>query len=203
MITIVDYGMGNLRNVRRACQEIGREALVTSDPEAVREAQWLILPGVGAFGEALRRIETLGLRAPILNHAALRRPLLGICLGMQLLFDASDESPEARGLALIHGSVRRLSGDVKVPHIGWNDIMPLSASPLFPLTHEAATVYFVHSYYVGLIPETIARAHYGVDLSAAVQRDAVFGVQFHPEKSQSAGLALLRRFACTDTPGGR
>jgi len=202
VITIVDYGMGNLRNVQRACREIGQDAIVTSDREKVRAAEYVILPGVGAFGEAVRRIESLGLRNPILDHVESGRPLLGICLGMQLLFDASDESPEATGLGLIKGTVRRLSGDVKIPHIGWNDISPLGVSPLFPAGYPGATVYFVHSYYVELIPETIARARYGVDISAAVRRDAVFGVQFHPEKSQHAGLELLSQFALVNGSGG-
>jgi len=202
VITIVDYGMGNLRNVHRACREIGQDAVVTSDREKVREAECLILPGVGAFGEAVRRFEALGLRGPILDHAERGRPLLGICLGMQLLFDSSDESPGANGLGLIKGTVRRLSGDVKIPHIGWNDISPVGVSPLFPAGYPGATVYFVHSYYVELIPETIARARYGVDISAAVRRDNVFGVQFHPEKSQNAGLKLLSHFASANGPEG-
>jgi imidazole glycerol-phosphate synthase subunit HisH len=194
MITIVDYGMGNLRNVLRACGEIGVESSVTSDPEMVRNAASVILPGVGAFGEAVRRIDDLGLRSPILDHAKSGRPLLGICLGMQLLFDSSEESPETAGLALIPGIVRKLTGDVKVPHIGWNDVIPVSPSPLFPDPKETPVTYFVHSFYVGLLPETVAVTEYGVRISASVRKENVFGVQFHPEKSQVAGLNLLRRF---------
>jgi imidazole glycerol-phosphate synthase subunit HisH len=194
MITIVDYGMGNLRNVMRACGEIGVKASVTSDPKAVRSASWLILPGVGAFGEAVRRIDDMGLRRPILDHAKGGRPLLGICLGMQLLLESSEESPGAEGLGLIGGAVRKLSGDVKVPHIGWNDVIPVAPSPLFPDPKEAPVTYFVHSFYVGIIPETVAVTDYGVRYSASVRRGSVYGVQFHPEKSQIAGLNLLRRF---------
>jgi len=202
MITIVDYGMGNLRNVRRACREIGVESAVTSDPTAVRDARWLILPGVGAFGEAVRRIESMGLRAPIMEHAAQGFPLLGICLGMQLLLDASEESPGAEGLGLLKGTVRRISGDVKIPHIGWNDVLPVSASPLFPDRNEKPVAFFDHSYYVPEMPETIAVTDYGVRCSAAVEKGFMFGVQFHPEKSHVAGLNLLRRFAGIHPRGG-
>jgi imidazole glycerol phosphate synthase glutamine amidotransferase subunit len=201
MITIVDYGMGNLRNVLRACGEIGVKASVTSDPELVRSAMWLILPGVGAFGEAVRKIDDLGLRRPILEHAKAGRPLLGICLGMQLLLTSSEESPGAVGLGLIPGTVRKLSGGVKVPHIGWDDVMPVSPSPLFPDPREAPVAYFVHSFYVGMIPETVALTEYGVRFSASVKKGNVHGVQFHPEKSQLAGLNLLRRFTLVKPAG--
>jgi imidazole glycerol phosphate synthase glutamine amidotransferase subunit len=194
LITIVDYGMGNLRNVLRACAEIGVKASVTSDPGLVSAATWLILPGVGAFGEAVRRIDELGLRRPILQHATAGRPLLGICLGMQLLLDASEESPGALGLGLIPGTVRKLSGDVKVPHIGWNDVIPVSPSPLFPDPKEAPVMYFVHSFCAGIIPETVAVTECGVRFSASLKKGNVYGVQFHPEKSQVAGLNLLRLF---------
>jgi imidazole glycerol phosphate synthase glutamine amidotransferase subunit len=194
VITIVDYGMGNLRNVLRACGEIGVKASVTSDPGLVRSAAWLILPGVGAFGEAVRRIDELGLRRPIVEHAKAGRPLLGICLGMQLLLDSSEESPGAVGLGLLSGTVRKLRGAVKVPHIGWNDVIPVSPSPLFPDPKETPVTYFVHSFCVGLIPETVAVTEYGERFSASVQKGNVYGVQFHPEKSQIAGLNLLRRF---------
>jgi imidazole glycerol-phosphate synthase subunit HisH len=195
MITVVDYGMGNLRNVLRACSEIGVEARVTSDPELVQKAAMLILPGVGAFGEAVKRIDELRLRGPILEHAKSGRPLLGICLGMQLLQDSSEESPGARGLGLIAGTVRKLTGDVKVPHIGWNDVVPVAPSPLFPDPGERPVTYFVHSFCVGIVPETVAITEYGVRYSASVRKENVFGVQFHPEKSQEAGLNLLRRFS--------
>jgi len=194
MITIVDYGMGNLRNVQRACREIGVKASVTSDPDLVRRAMWLILPGVGAFGEAVQRIDGLGLRRAILDRAHEGWPLLGICLGMQLLLDSSEESPGAAGLGLIPGIVRKLSGNVKVPHIGWNDVLPVSPSPLFPDPKDTMVAYFVHSFYVDVIPETVAVTEYGVRYSASVRNKNVYGVQFHPEKSQSAGLNLLRRF---------
>ncbi len=202
MITIVDYGMGNLRNVTRACREIGVEAVVSSDPEVVRGAKSVILPGVGAFGEAAKRIDEMGLREPILDHARAGRPLLGICLGMQLLLDSSEESPGAAGLGLIRGTVRKLSGDVKIPHIGWNDVRPVAPSPLFPDPGENPVTYFVHSFCVGIIPETVAITEYGVRFSASVRNANVFGVQFHPEKSQIAGLHLLRRFTLIKPSAG-
>ena len=202
MITIVDYGMGNLRNVRRACEAIGVEAVVTSDPATLAAAEQIILPGVGAFGEAVKRIEGLRLRAPISEHVASGRPLLGICLGMQLLFESSEESPGVRGLGILGGVVRKFDAGVKIPHIGWNDVQPVTASSLFPTGLSPAVFYFVHSFFVDPVPETIAVTEYGNTFASAVGRGKVFGVQFHPEKSQSAGLALLKHFAsCTDRRG--
>lgn len=193
MITVLDYGMGNLRNVRRALEELGHRVLVTSDPADLSSAAWIVLPGVGAFGEAVNRIDTLGFRAPLLEAASREVPILGICLGMQLLFERSEESPGDRGLGLIPGEVLRLTGKVKVPHIGWNDVVPSRESPLFPEL-KAGVFYFVHSFYVPDTPATIAWTSYAVEFSSAVARGPVFGVQFHPEKSQAAGLSLLRNF---------
>jgi imidazole glycerol phosphate synthase glutamine amidotransferase subunit len=191
MIAIVDYGMGNLRNVQRAWEAAGGDARVTSLGDGVRGAGILVLPGVGAFGEAIRRIDRLGLREPILAHVASGKPLMGICLGMQLLFDASDESPGARGLGVIAGSVRSLAGPVKIPHIGWNDVSPERHDPVLS---APGVFYFVHSYAAEIVPETVAITTYGAPFAAAVRKENVFGVQFHPEKSQHAGLALVRRF---------
>lgn len=200
MIVIVDYGMGNLRNVRAAFQELKSPAIVTSDPAAVENANVLILPGVGAFGEAVRRIDKLGLRAPIERFAAMGKPLLGVCLGMQLLFEQSEESPGMKGLALVPGSVVKFGSGVKVPHVGWNDVVPVGTSPLFDGVAEAECFYFVHSYYVPDCGPAIAHTEYGVRFASAVQSGKVFGVQFHPEKSQSAGMHLLRNFlALTST----
>jgi imidazole glycerol-phosphate synthase subunit HisH len=196
MITVVDYGMGNLRNVRRALEHIGCEVLVTPDPEMVRKATTLILPGVGAFGEAVSRIDGLGLRAPIVDHAASGRPMLGICLGMQLLFRESEESPGAAGLGLIPGSVIRFKTDLVVPHIGWNDVATIAPSKL--LTADGGCFYFVHSYHAGATPAAVGTTEYGVTFTAVVEQKNVFGVQFHPEKSQTVGIDLLRRFAAMD-----
>ena len=196
MITVVDYGMGNLRSVRRALQGLGADVLITADQAQVRDAATLILPGVGAFGEAVRRIDALGLRAPILDHVQRRRPLLGICLGMQLLFAESEESPGVRGLSLLPGSVVKFRGGLPVPHIGWNDATPVRPSPLFG--EKGGCYYFVHSFYVEHGPATLATTTYGVPFASAVQSEHVLGVQFHPEKSQHDGLALLKQF-CTNT----
>jgi imidazole glycerol-phosphate synthase subunit HisH len=192
VITVVDYGMGNLRNVRRAFEEVGERVHVTNDPGEVSKAEALILPGVGAFGEAVHRIDQLGLREPILKAVELKRPLLGICLGMQLLYEWSEESPGKEGLGILKGTICRFGAGHKVPHIGWNDVVPVRYSPLFP--GGGGVFYFVHSYFAPFGPETLAYAEYGERFSAAVERDGVFGVQFHPEKSQSVGLGLLERF---------
>lgn len=195
MIVIVDYGMGNLRNVRRAFEKIGVQAAVTDDAAVIGRAEKLVLPGVGAFGEAVRRIDALGLRGPILSHALDEKPLLGICLGMQLLYESSEESPGAAGLGLLRGTVKRFDGSVKVPHIGWNDVTPGASSVLFGDARTAEPYYFVHSYYAPQSTETLALTLYGLNFTSAVGRQNVLGVQFHPEKSQDAGLALLTRFA--------
>lgn len=197
MITVVDYGMGNLRNVRRALEHIGSEVLVTPDADAIRKATVLILPGVGAFGEAVTRIDALGLRAPIMEHAQSGRPMLGICLGMQLLFQESEESPGAAGLGLIAGSILKFrEGELVVPHIGWNDVVPVAPSAL--LSPEGGCFYFVHSYHAGPTPAAVGTTAYGVNFTSVVQQGKVFGVQFHPEKSQAAGLDLLTRFIAFD-----
>jgi imidazole glycerol-phosphate synthase subunit HisH len=192
VITVVDYGMGNLRNVRRALEEIGVEVTVTADSAAVREATTVILPGVGAFGEAVKRIDGLGLRLPVMDHVNRGKPLLGICLGMQLLYESSEESPGARGLGILPGRVCRFQGELPVPHIGWNDVVPTRQSVLFP--GGGGVFYFVHSYYAAESGASIAATEYGIRFASAVQKENVFGVQFHPEKSQAVGISLLRAF---------
>ena len=197
MIAVVDYGMGNLRNIRQAFRELGQEALITHDREALAEASKLVLPGVGAFGEAVRRIEGLGIRDLLVAHATSGRPLLGICLGMQLLFEESEESPGARGLGVLAGRVRKFSGGIKIPHVGWNEVRPEGPSRCFPDPAARPCFYFVHSYKVEPVPETIGVTDYGGLFSAAVQRGNITGFQFHPEKSQDAGLDLLRMFSAS------
>jgi imidazole glycerol phosphate synthase glutamine amidotransferase subunit len=194
VITVVDYGMGNLRNVRRAFEAIGEKVLVTSDPDLVRSAHHLVLPGVGAFGEAVRRIDGLGLRGPMLDHIAHSKPLLGICLGMQLLFERSEESPGVRGLGILPGEVVRFGNGVKVPHTGWNDARPVPGVGLLEGLPAEPCFYFVHSFYVPEIAAEAARTYYGVDFVSAVSTPSVTAYQFHPEKSQTSGLELLRRF---------
>ena len=192
MITVVDYGMGNLRNVRRAFESLGEEVTITASAGAIAAAGILVLPGVGAFGEAVRRIDDLKLREPLMRHVEQERPLLGICLGMQLLFETSEESPGARGLGIIRGMIRRFAEGLPVPHIGWNDVVPSKPSTLFP--GEGGVFYFVHSYYAPVCEWTFAETEYGIKYSAAVQKGKVIGVQFHPEKSERGGLEMLRRF---------
>jgi glutamine amidotransferase len=194
MIVIVDYGMGNLRNVVRGFAEVGAETRVTSDPLEVAGAAKVVLPGVGAFGEAIKRIDDLDLRRPIMSCVSRGAPLLGICLGMQLLFERSEESPGVAGLSLLEGEVRKFSGGLKVPHVGWNDVEPVRSSPLLGF-EKATTMYFVHSFYVPLCAWTIGKTEYGLEFSSCVQSGMLFGVQFHPEKSQHAGLSILRNFA--------
>lgn len=193
MITVVDYGMGNLRNVRRALESIGCPVTTTSDPAVVAAAEKILLPGVGAFGEAVRQIDGLGLRIPLLAHARGGKPLLGICLGMQLLFETSEESPGAAGLGLIPGTVRKFVSGQKIPHIGWNDVVPTRPSPL--LSGGTICCYFVHSYYAEILGATAAVTEYGTQFSSAVAAGNIFGFQFHPEKSQAGGLQMLRAFA--------
>ena len=194
MITVADYGMGNLRNVRRAFESLGQQVLVTDDSRKIGAATLLILPGVGAFGEAIARIDRLGFREHLLSHVKAGKPLLGICLGMQLLFDASEESPGVVGLGILKGTVKRFGNNVKVPHIGWNDVVPTRDSTLFDKSAAPGCFYFVHSYYVPNCPPRIASTGYGVEFASAVAEANVLGVQFHPEKSQAAGMALLSRF---------
>jgi imidazole glycerol phosphate synthase glutamine amidotransferase subunit len=187
--------MGNLRNVRRAFEAIGQKVLVTSEPADVRSAHHLVLPGVGAFGEAVRRIDALGLRGPMLAHVGDGKPLLGICLGMQLLFERSEESPGVRGLGILQGEVVRFREGVKVPHIGWNTVRPVQGVPLLENLVSGECFFFVHSYHVPESPAQAGRTSYGVDFVSAVSGGSVTAYQFHPEKSQSAGLELLRRFS--------
>ncbi len=188
MITVVDYGMGNLRSVQRAFQKLGLVVTITNRPAEINDAGVLVLPGVGAFGEAVKRIDALKLREPIVRHAAQGKSLLGICLGMQLLFECSEENPGARGLAVLSGEVKRFPSTLKVPHIGWNDVVVGGSSDL----DCSGCFYFVHSFYVKSTYE-IGLTDYGIPFSSAVRNENVFGTQFHPEKSQDAGLQLLRR----------
>lgn len=194
MITIVDYGMGNLRSVQRAFEQIGIAAELTDKPGAISKARMLVLPGVGAFGEAVNRIDRLELRGPLLRYVAENKPLLGICLGMQLLFESSEESPDAKGLGVLPGEVKKFSGNLKVPHIGWNDVIPSASSRLFDKRDASDCYYFVHSYYVQSRECEVAITEYGIRFSSAVQKGNTMGTQFHPEKSQDVGIELLKRF---------
>lgn len=200
MIAIVDYGVGNLFSLKSSLAAIGAEVVVTKDAALLRSAHKLILPGVGAFEDAARKLRECGLDTVIKEEAARGKPILGICLGMQLLFEKSYEFGEHRGLGLIPGSVVPMAGfipdQLKIPHIGWNALRMKKSSPLFRFISEGDCVYFVHSYFAAHCDDyVIADTEYGRWLTAAVQNSNVFGCQFHPEKSGSVGLNILRAFA--------
>ena len=200
MIAIIDYGVGNLFSLESSFGFIGEEAVVTSDPEVIAKADRLILPGVGAFEDAARKLRESGLDMVVIREAKAGKPLLGICLGMQMLFEKSYEYGEHEGLGLIKGSVKAIrdvvSDDLKVPHIGWNSLQfGKEKSPLFKYLKEGDYVYFVHSYYGADCEDSvIATTEYGATLTAAVASGNVYGTQFHPEKSGDVGLAILRAF---------
>lgn len=200
MIAIIDYGVGNLFSLESSFGFIGQEAVVTSDPDVIARADRLILPGVGAFEDAARKLRESGLDRVVIREAKGGKPLLGICLGMQMLFKKSYEYGEHEGLGLIKGSVKAIrdvvSDDFKVPHIGWNSLQfGKEKSPLFKYLKEGDYVYFVHSYYGADCEDSvIATTEYGATLTAAVASGNVYGTQFHPEKSGDVGLAILRAF---------
>ena len=199
MIAVVDYGVGNLFSLQRSLQAVGTKAAVTSRPEEIAAADRIVLPGVGAFGDAAEKLRAAGLDQVLLDEAGKGKYILGICLGMQLLFDRSFEFGEHAGLGLIPGDVVPmepvLPAGYKVPHIGWNALHFTRPHPLFRYVKEGQCVYFVHSYYADRCAgSVIATAEYGPELTAAVVRDNVLGCQFHPEKSGPVGLAILRAF---------
>ncbi|MEZ6129798.1 MAG: imidazole glycerol phosphate synthase subunit HisH [Planctomycetaceae bacterium] len=198
-ITIIDYGMGNLRSVQKALEKNGSPATITSDPRQIAAAEKLILPGVGAFRDAIAALTDHDLVAPIQDAIAADRPFLGICLGLQLLMDRSFEDGEFEGLGVVPGCVRKfeLPSEFKIPHMGWNQLSSRSDdNPLLANLSPDAWFYFVHSYYVAPDDDswTAARTSYGHDFVSVVRKGNVFATQFHPEKSQSAGLQLLKNF---------
>ena len=199
MITIVDYQMGNLRSVQKGIERVGGQARISCDPQEIRDAERLILPGVGAFGDAMAEINRRGLADPIRDFVQSGRPFLGICLGLQLLFDRGYEHGEHEGLGIIAGDVVRfeLPAGMKVPHMGWNTVIKKSNPPILAEIPDGTHFYFVHSYYVRPTdPSVVAlQCNYGIDFCAMVWRDNVFATQFHPEKSQADGLKLLGAFA--------
>jgi len=203
MIAIVDYGVGNLFSLRSSFRMIGAEALVTGDEKIIRSADRILLPGVGAFGEAAEKLRKTGLGQLVIEEAAKGKDIMGICLGMQLLFEKSYEYGEHEGLGLLRGEIvpmeGRLPAELKIPHIGWNGLHFHKDSHLLSGIRENDCVYFVHSYYAVNCGEAlVATAEYGEELTAMVQKDNVMGCQFHPEKSGSVGLEILKAFC-----GGR
>lgn len=199
MLAIVDYGVGNLFSLKSSLAAIGAEAVVTGDAAIIRSADRVILPGVGAFSDAAAKLRMTGLGKAVAEEAARGKPLMGICLGMQLLFEKSHEYGAHQGLGIIPGEVRPIAeiipSNYKVPHIGWNALKKRGDSPLLKYVSDGEYVYFVHSFYAADCAESIiATAEYGAKLTAAVARKNVCGCQFHPEKSGDAGLNILRAF---------
>lgn len=204
MLAIVDYGVGNLFSLKCSLDSIGVECVVTSDADEIRKAERIILPGVGAFEDAAKKLKSSGLQEVVISEAKSGKPILGICLGMQMLFDKSFEYGEHDGLGLISGNIRPISdvipADYKIPHIGWNALkFKGEKSPLFKYINDGDFVYFVHSFYAADCEKnTIAVSEYGADLTASVADGNVYGCQFHPEKSGTVGLNILRAFCETE-----
>ncbi len=193
MIAIVDYRAGNLASVKKAFDHLGAECAITSDPDVVARADKIVLPGVGHFA-ATSVLNESGLTATIRESTARGTPFLGICVGMQWMFEGSEEAPGAPGAAILAGWCARFPARVKSPHVGWNSLKLRSGSRLLRGIADDAFVYFTHSYRAPVVPATVAACEYGGEFSAVVERDHLFGVQFHPEKSGEAGLQLLANF---------
>ena len=195
MIAVIDYGVGNLFSVEKAFSAIGEEVKVTGEAEDLKTADKLVLPGVGAFGDCMKNLEATGLIPVILEQIANKKPLLGICVGLQILFEGSEESPNAKGLGIFKGTVKRINApQLKIPHMGWNAVS--TKNILFKGLKESPCFYFVHSYHA--VPEDrnliTATTEYGEILTAAVASDKIYATQFHPEKSGDVGLQLLKNF---------
>ena len=198
MIAIIDYGAGNIRSVEKAFRFIGEDTVVTSDEQTMLKAEKVVLPGVGAFGDAMEKLNESGLPEIIRRVTDKGTPFLGICLGLQLLFEGSDEAPGVQGLCMLKGYIHRFpdTPGFKIPEIGWNSLDITPSTKLFKGIDNGAFVYFVHSYYLET-PEPIvaAKCNYIVDFHAAVEKDNIFACQFHPEKSGAVGLQILKNFA--------
>ena len=194
MIAILDYGAGNLQSVQNTLAEIGCQYTLVRDAEGLRQAAKIILPGVGHFGQMMRALDTMDVRQALVERIRAGVPFLGICLGMQALFDASEEAPEVRGLGLYPGNVRRFPADARVPHMGWNELEPRPGARLMRNLPPRPFVYFAHSYYVPAHQRAAATCTYAIPYTAALESGSVFGVQFHPEKSAAAGQRIVRNF---------
>lgn len=199
MIALIDYDAGNIRSVEKALGKLGQEVCVTRDREKLLRADRVILPGVGAFGDAMEHLQAYGLVEVIHEIIEKKTPFLGICLGLQLLFERSEEAPGVEGLGVLKGEILRIpEGEgLKIPHMGWNSLKLQNQGRLFAGLQEEPYVYFVHSYYLKAEDEQIVKAvtHYGVRIHAAVEKDNIFACQFHPEKSSETGLQILLNFA--------
>jgi imidazole glycerol-phosphate synthase subunit HisH len=196
MIAVIDYGMGNLRSVEKGFLKVGVDAKVVSDPQSVNDADAVVLPGVGAFRDCMRNLDQMKLIEPILKSIRKGKPYLGICLGLQMLFTESEEFGVYKGLDVLKGKVVRFRIDLKVPHMGWNTVRVLRRPPIFDNIDDDSYFYFVHSYYVS--PDdnkiTAGATDYGITFTSMVWKDNIIATQFHPEKSQEAGLKILKNF---------
>ena len=203
MIAVIDYGMGNLRSVEKALQIVGAKTKVTSRAADLKKASHVVFPGVGAFGDAMRELKARRLIAPIKDAIASGKPFLGLCLGLQLLFEKSEEAPGVKGLCVLKGDVRRFKGQgLKVPHMGWNQIRSTKyevlSTKILKGIRNNAYMYFVHSYYVKPKDKSVilTTTDYGMNFVSGIAKDNIYGLQFHPEKSQAVGLRMLRNFVC-------
>ena len=198
MIAMIDYDAGNIKSVEKALQKLGADVVITKDPQVILNAEKVILPGVGSFGDAMNNLRKYGLDAVIHQVVDKGTPFLGICLGLQLLFERSDESPEAVGLGILEGEILRIpdAEGLKIPHMGWNSLHLQNNGRLFNGLKGNDYVYFVHSYYLKAEDESIVKAttNYSVNIHASVEKDNVFACQFHPEKSSDVGLQILKNF---------
>lgn len=207
MIALIDYDAGNMKSVEKALQLLGQETVVTRDPDEIYRADGVILPGVGSFGDAMENLRRFGLVEVIRRVTEQGTPFLGICLGLQLLFESSEESPGVEGLGLLPGKILRIPAGEgrKIPHMGWNDITFPHPGRLFAGVAEHSYVYFVHSYYLKAEDPSIVTAvtRYGTGIHASVEKGNLFACQFHPEKSSDVGLQILKNFAAICAEGGR
>lgn len=194
MTTIVDYGAGNIRSVQNTLDELGAPYVVTNEPEVVSRAEKIILPGVGHFGQMIQAIDRLSLRDVLLDRIQAGVPFLGICIGLQCLFESSEEAPEAKGLGIFSGSIKRFGGDARIPHMGWNSISAARPAKLLKGIDNDAFTYFAHSYYAPLIEATAATCTYIQPYTAVIEQKNIHAVQFHPEKSGPVGLRVMANF---------
>jgi imidazole glycerol phosphate synthase glutamine amidotransferase subunit len=195
MISILDYGAGNLRSVQNTLGEIGAAFELVRDADGLSRATKIILPGVGHFGQMMRALDQMQVRKALLERVRAGVPFLGICLGLQALFESSEEAPDERGLGLFHGQIRRFPATARVPHMGWNEIEPRNGAKLLVNLAPHPYLYFAHSYYAPLIDATAAICEYNVPYTAVLEAKNIFGVQFHPEKSGPIGLQVVRNFS--------
>jgi imidazole glycerol phosphate synthase glutamine amidotransferase subunit len=197
VISILDYGAGNLRSVENTLGAIGAEYELVRDANSLRRATKLILPGVGHFGQMMRALDEMQVREALMEQIHAGVPFLGICLGLQALFESSEEAPEARGLGLFEGKIERFRGDARVPHMGWNSLERTRESRLLDGTGDAPYVYFANSFYAPAVPEASAICDYGVRFTAVLEHKNIHAVQFHPEKSGAVGLKIVKNFVCS------